>query len=144
MNGLKLITGTILLFLVLLSMPFTEFCIYEGSVDIVSHTINNVHNHCSGKDNQKSKPTVQQNQKCCINIKLSETQGNILPVKDLLDLQLLGLPIETQNYFKALNKHLGSNSEAIQSNFKLFPNAFEDHFQNNPSFLFTSTILLLI
>lgn len=144
MNGLKLLTQFFLLFLVLLSRPSTELCIYNGSVDIASHKLNNVHNHCSGEDNQKSEVVAQQKHKCCIDIKLSETQSNISPIRAFLDVQFPDLPIGNQNYFKTLNNHFALNNRVIQANHKLFANTNEVHFQKSPAFQFTNTILLLI
>jgi len=146
MNGLKLLTLFFLLFLVLLSRPSAELCIYNGSVDIASHNLNSTHNHCSSDSdvNQKSKVKVQQKQKCCVDIKLSETQSNISPNRDFLDVQFPDLPIGNQIYFKTLNNHFALNNRVIQANHKLFANTNEVHFQKTPAFQFTNTILLLI
>lgn len=144
MNGLKLITRIIVLFLVLLSKPSTELCISNGSVDIVNHKIENEHNHCSVVDVQKIKPNFQHNHRCCVDIKLSETLGNIATNFKMFDFQCKGLHVETQNYFIVLNNHFSLWSRYFQTNFKTFSNAYIDHIPNYPSFQFTSTVVLLI
>lgn len=146
MNGLKLLTLFFLLFLVLLSRPSAELCIYNGSVDIASHNLNSTHSHCSSDSdvNQKSKVKVEQKQKCCIDIKLSETQSNISPIRGFLDFQFPDLPIGNQNYFNTLNNHFPLNKRVIQADSNLFTNTYEVYFQKSPAFQFTNTILLLI
>ena len=62
MNSLKLLSYIILLTIVLISRLGTEFCFFNGVVDIAGHTIINDHNHCSEKNLSKNEANQNDNE----------------------------------------------------------------------------------
>lgn len=152
MVGLKLLGYIILLSTVLVSRPGTELCFNNGSIEIVNNALNKNFSHCSenghskDENSQNERLKTQQNEKCCVDLKIAENQSNLAASKYSLELKFICFPAVAKNYFIELQKQFVLNKNENQFKNKLICRIidFEHLLKNYTSYQFTSTVLLLI